>query len=144
MAIVSKWSGALIIKNAYSVSIYVGYYHNRYLGSTPTGTAILYYELPMLCYYWPPFQYPIRRLIVRSREVSKPRDRQFKLSHRCEIWPAHRQQCCRGVCQISQRSDYSKHKSRGIETSRYLTIRRLIGYWNGSLVIAFINDMNSV
>ena len=31
---------------------------------------------------WAPFQYPIRSLIVRSREVSKLRDRQFKLSYR--------------------------------------------------------------
>ena len=73
-------------------------------------------------------------LILRSREVSKPRDRQFKSSYSCEIWQARRQQCCRGACQISQRSDYSKYKSRGIETSRDLTIRRLIGYWNGALV----------
>ena len=77
-----------------------------------------------------PFQYPIRRLNVRSREVSKPLDRQFKLSYRCEIWQALRQQCCRGACQISQRSDYTRYKSRGIETSRDLTIRRLFGYWN--------------
>ena len=79
-----------------------------------------------------PFQYPIRRLIVRSREVSKPQNQQFKLSYRCEIWQARRQQCCRGACQISERSDYSKYKSRGIETSRDLTIRRLIGCWNGA------------
>ena len=81
---------------------------------------------------WAPFQYPIRRLIVRSREVSKPRDRQFELLYRCEIWQARRQQCCRGACQISQRSDYAKYKSRGIEISRDLTISRLIGYWNGA------------
>ena len=82
---------------------------------------------------WAPFQYWIKRVIVRCRDVSKPRDRQFKLSYRCEIWLARRQQCCRGACQISERSDYSKYKSRGIETSRDLTIRRLIGYWNGAL-----------
>ena len=78
-----------------------------------------------------PFQYPIRRLIARSRGVTKPQDRQFKLSHRCEIWQARRQQCCRGACQISERSNYSKYKFRGIDTSRSLTIRRLIGWWNG-------------
>ena len=83
------------------------------------------------------FQYPLRRLIVRSREVSKPRDRQFKLSYRCEIWLACRQQCCLCACQISQRSDYSKYKSRGVETSQDLMIRRLIGYWNGALLIWF-------
>ena len=81
-----------------------------------------------------PFQYPIRRLIIRSHEVLKLRDRQFKLSYRCEIWKTRRQQCCRGTCQISERLDYSKYKSRGIETSRDLTKRHLIGYWNGAQV----------
>ena len=76
------------------------------------------------------FQYPIRRLIVRSHKVSKPRDWQFKSSHRFEIWQALRQQCCQGACQISERSNNFKYKSRGFETSRDLTIRRLIGYWN--------------
>ena len=76
-------------------------------------------------------QYPKRRLIVRSREVSKPRDWYFK-SYRFEIWQAHRQQCCRSASQISERSDYSKYKSRGFETSRDLTIRRLFGYWDGA------------
>ena len=79
-------------------------------------------------YTWPEaralFQYRIRRLIIRSHEVSKPWDRKFKSSHRFEIWQAHRQQCCRGACQISERSDNSKYKSRGID-SRDLMIRRL-------------------
>ena len=35
---------------------------------------------------WPPFQYPIRRLTVRSRKVSKPRDLYLELSDRSEIW----------------------------------------------------------
>ena len=56
-----------------------------------------------------------KRLIVRSREVSKPRDWYFKSSYRFEIWQAHRQQCCRSACQISERSDNSKY---GFETSR--------------------------
>ena len=78
------------------------------------------------------FYNPIRRLIIRSREVSKPRDWQFKLSDRFEIWQAHRQRCCRCACQISKLLDKSKYKSRGFETSRDLMIRRLIGYWNGA------------
>ena len=81
-----------------------------------------------------PSQYPKRRLFVRSREVSKPRDRYFKLSYRFEIWQAHRQHCCRSACQISERSDKSKYKSRGFETLRDLTKRRLFGYWDGALV----------
>ena len=34
---------------------------------------------------WAPCQYPIRRLFVRSREVSKPRDLYLELSDRSEI-----------------------------------------------------------
>ena len=85
---------------------------------------------------WAPSQYPKRRLIVhvRSREVSKTRDWYFKLSCRFEIWQARRQQCCRSACQIPERSDNSKYKSRGFETLRDLTIRRLFGYWDGAQV----------
>ena len=79
-----------------------------------------------------PSQYPKRRLFVRSRKVSKPRDWYFKLSYRFEIWQAHRQHCCRSACQISERSDNSKYKSRGFETWRDLTERRLFWYWDGA------------
>ena len=78
-----------------------------------------------------PSQYPKRRLFVRSRKVSKPRDWYFKLSYRFEIWQGHRQHCCRSACQISERSDNSKYKSRGFETLRDLTEIRLFGYWDG-------------
>ena len=54
----------------------------------------------------------------------------FMLSHCFEIWQAHRQQCYRGACQISEWSDNSKYKSRGFETSQDLMIRHLTGYWN--------------
>ena len=80
-----------------------------------------------------PSQYPKRRLSVRSRKVSKPRDWYFKLSYRFEIWQAHRQHCCRSACHISERSDNSKYKYRGFETLRDLTRRRLFGYWDGAL-----------
>ena len=79
-----------------------------------------------------PFQYPVRRLIVRSREVSKPRDLYLKLFDRSEIWQAPRQHCCRCACQISKRCDNSNYQSHSFETSRDLMIRRLIGYWNGA------------
>ena len=72
-------------------------------------------------------------VLSEDREVSKPRDWQFKLSHRLVIWQARRQQCCRGACHISERPDNSKYKSRSFETTRDLTIRRLIWYWNGTL-----------
>ena len=57
----------------------------------------------------------------------------FKLSHRFEIWPTHRQHC-----QISERSHNSKYKSCGFETLRDLTMRRLIRYWNSALVVISI------
>ena len=82
---------------------------------------------------WAPSQYPKKRLFVRSRKVSKPRDWYFKLSYRFEIWQAHRQHCCRSACQISERSENSEYKSRGFETWRDLTKRRLFRYWDGAL-----------
>ena len=91
--------------------------------------------------YWAPSQYPRRRLFVRSREVTKPRDWYFKLSYRFEIWQAHRQQCCRSACQISERSDNSKYKSRGFETLRDLTKRRLFRYWDGALALCEGNTL---
>ena len=64
----------------------------------------------------------------------KSRDWHFVLYHRFEIWQAHRQHCCRSACQISDRSDTSKYKSCGFETSRDLTIRHHIWYWNGPII----------
>ena len=87
---------------------------------------------------WAPSQYPKRRLFVRSRKVSKPREWYFKLSYRFEIWQAHLQHCCRSACQISERSDNSEYKSRGFETLRDLTERRLFGYWEGTLVLILL------
>ena len=92
-----------------------------------------YRNLSLINAFWAPSHYPKRRLFVRSREVSKPRDWYFKLSHRFEIWLAHRQQCCRSASQISERSGNSKYKSRGFETLRDLRKRRLFGYWDGAL-----------
>ena len=90
----------------------------------------------LFCVYviWAPSQYPKRRLIVRSREVSKPRDLYLELSDRWEIWQALRQQCCRCACQISKRYDNLKCQIRGCETLRDLTKRRLFWYWDGVLV----------
>ena len=80
-----------------------------------------------------PSQYLKRRLSVRSRQVSKPRDLYLELSDRSEIWQALRQQCCRCASQISKRYDNLKYQSRGFETLRDLTKRRLFGYWDGAL-----------
>ena len=81
-----------------------------------------------------PSQYPKWRLSVRSRKVSKPRDLYLELSDRFEIWQALRQQCCRCACQIAKRYDNLKYRSRGFETLRDLTERRLFGYWDGALL----------
>ena len=58
-----------------------------------------------------PFQYPIRRIVIRSRKTSKARDREFKCSYRFQIWPAHRQHCCWGACPISEPSGNSEYNS---------------------------------
>ena len=94
--------------------------------------------------HWAPSQYKIRRLIVRSREVSKPRDLYLELSDRSEIWQALWQHCCRCACQISKRYDNLKYQSRGFQTSRDLTIRRLFGYWNGALILCFARPSSVV
>ena len=78
------------------------------------------------------FQFPLKRLTVRSHKVLKQRDLYLELPERAEIWQAPRQQGCRSNCQISKRCDNLSYQSRGYETSRDLTIRRLIGYWNGA------------
>ena len=95
-----------------------------------TGNII---KCPWVLYDMTLFQYSIRRLIVRSRKVSKPRDLYLELADRSEIWQEHRQHCCWCACQISERCDNLNYQYRGFETSRDLTVRRLIGYWNGAL-----------
>ena len=47
-----------------------------------------------------PFQYRVRRLIVRSREVSKSRNMYLDISDRSEIWQTPRQHCSRCPCHI--------------------------------------------
>ena len=64
-------------------------------------------------------------LFARFRELSKPRDSGLNFSNRSEIWQVHRQRCCRGACQISERYDLCIIQSRGFETSRDLAVRRL-------------------
>ena len=83
---------------------------------------------------WALFQYPIRRLILRSSKVSKPWYLYLELCDGSEIWQAPRQHCCRGACQISKWYNNLNYQSHGFESSRDLTIRHLIGYWNGALV----------
>ena len=72
-----------------------------------------------------------RCLLVR---VSKPRDLYLELFDRSEIWQATRQQGYRRACQISKRCDNLDYQSRGFVTSRDLTARRFIKYWNGAQI----------
>ena len=64
--------------------------------------------------------------VVPSNPV-KSRSREMGLywSYSFEIWQATRQPCCRGACQISERLEKFKPESRGFETLRDLTVRRL-------------------
>ena len=65
---------------------------------------------------WAPSQYPKRRLIVRSREVSKPRDLYLELLPMClSNFKAIRQ---------------FKVPISWLRDLRDLTIRRLFGYWD--------------
>ena len=62
---------------------------------------------------WAPFKYPIRHLTVRSLEVSKPWDWQFKSLHCFEIWKKPWQHCCQSAYQILEWLDNYKYKSYG-------------------------------
>ena len=82
-----------------------------------------------------PFQCPIMRLIVRSRNISKPRNLYLELSDHSDSLQPHRQQCwC--AYQITKRCDKLNYQSRGFETSRDITIMSLVGYWNGTQVVS--------
>ena len=84
---------------------------------------------------WVPFQYPRKTSYREVLQVSKLRDLYLEFSDRFEIWQAHRQHCCWGACQISERSDNSKYKSRGFETLCDLMIRHLSDIETGPRVL---------
>ena len=46
-----------------------------------------------------------------------------------DIWPASRQRCCWGACQMLERLKNIKPQSRGFETSRDLAVRRPSAWW---------------
>ena len=73
-----------------------------------------------------PFQYPIRRLILWSREVSNLRDLYLELPDRSEIWQTHRQYCCRSACEILNRCEYSmrlRDFTRSYDKTSYRILR---------------------
>ena len=92
----------------------------------------------------PRFNIWLRCLIIRSCEDLKLQDLCLELSDRSEIWQAHRQQCCRGACQISKRCNKSNYQSCGSKVSRDLTIRCLIGYGNGAQVMMHLDFFTSL
>ena len=84
------------------------------------------------------FQYPIRRFIVRSREVSKPRDWRIELSHHSKIWQAPQQHCCWGACPISKQYYNSNSRPRYL-TGFYCKIINV--YWNGALECLLLDSL---
>ena len=74
------------------------------------GVTSLYLDRVLTVWVRVPFQYPTIDLLVRSREISKPRDYQFKLLYSFATWQAPQQHCCRDAWQISERLGSSKHK----------------------------------
>ena len=85
-----------------------------------------------------PFQYLMKHLVLKSHQVTKPWDWGFKSSHHLEIWQAHRQQCCWGASQISEQLDNSKYESCAFKTLQDLTMKHIIGYWNGVQVAVHV------
>ena len=77
----------------------------RLLISLPqTATKIsLQSKQPLICKHPGPVSISITRLMVRSREVSKPRDWYQNCPIALKFWQAPRQHCCWGACQISER-----------------------------------------
>ena len=65
------------------------------------------------------------RLIARSREDLKPRDSYLYIFNRSDIWQAPHQKHWRDACQISERYDDYSNRSRGFESSRDFSVRRL-------------------
>ena len=78
---------------------------------------------------WAPFQYLIRRLIVRSRKVSKMRDWQPKFALKFDRHVVSSAANVLVECQ-SDRTIINTNLA-ALSLREILTIIRLIGYWNG-------------
>ena len=83
-------------------------------------------------------QYPIRRVIVRSRRVLK--SWVFLVIIVLLLWnltgSSEALNCCLCAWQFQSDTIYFNTRSRAFETLRDLTTRRLIGYWNGAAVVS--------
>ena len=62
-------------------------------------------------------QYPIRHLIIRSPEVSKPRDWCLELCDHSKLCEAPWQHCCWGTCEISKQYHNPSYQFRDIMRS---------------------------
>ena len=69
-------------------------------------------------------------LTISGATWAPTRLRPIKLKSETRFFKGLERRRC--ACQISKRYDISKYQSRGFETSRDLTIRRLFGYWDGA------------
>ena len=80
-------------------------------------------------------QYTIRRLIVRSRKVSKPHDLYLELADRSKIWQA---------VPLKFECDNSNYQSRSLKTSQDLKIRRLsdieTGPWSPACMTKIVRN----
>ena len=72
---------------------------------------------------WGPFQHHVLHLIIRSRRVSRPRRSVLMFVSLCDL-------TCSSIVSNPGVIVWPQNKFRGFETSKYLMIRCLIGYWN--------------
>ena len=70
-----------------------------------------------------PYIYPLR--VKKFYRNILWRDSRLNFCDRLNIWQAPRQQRCRDGCQISEGYGHYNIESHGVETSRYLLVRRL-------------------
>ena len=76
---------------------------------------------------WAPSQYPKRRLSVRSRKVSKPRDLYLELPDRSEIWQAVLPMCLSNFKAIRQSKvpiSWLRDFTRSYENTSFRILRR--------------------
>ena len=88
---------------------------------------------------WAPFQYPIRHLIIRSHEVSKPQKLEaYNIALKFDRYISSSAAEVPVKFQSSQ--SIFKYNSHSFESSRDLKIRCLFMYWNGTLVDTLIHQ----
>ena len=61
------------------------------------------------------FNIASKHLIERSRKASKAWDQMLNCLYCFDIWQVPRQQCCQGICQMSEQSGNCNHRSRAFK-----------------------------